>query len=196
MREVVFGYINQYKITDEGKLFTRVINGNRKEVVLGEEWKEKKATNSACDASGGKYLATVISLVKGKNKSVRIHRLVAEHFVDGFKEGLQVNHIDGNRLNNKATNLEWVTPRENIANAKSRGALNKTRLCGKIDESKILAIATMINTGIKNKEIAKFFNIDSSVVSKFKTRKRGVFQDFHDLIDPVKASINRSSISS
>jgi hypothetical protein len=96
MREVVFGYINQYKITDEGKLFTRVINGNRKEVVLGEEWKEKKATNSACDASGGKYLATVISLVKGKNKSVRIHRLVAEHFVDGFKEGLQVNHIDGN----------------------------------------------------------------------------------------------------
>lgn len=45
---------------------------------------------------------------------VRVHRLVAENFVDGEKLGLHVNHIDGNKNNNSAENLEWVTPRENV----------------------------------------------------------------------------------
>ena len=41
------------------------------------------------------------------------HKHVALVFCPGWKEGLQVNHKDGNKHNNRATNLEWVTASEN-----------------------------------------------------------------------------------
>lgn len=48
-----------------------------------------------------------------RRKRYFIHRLVAHVFVDGYFEGAQVNHIDMDRTNNCADNLEWVTPSEN-----------------------------------------------------------------------------------
>lgn len=50
-------------------------------------------------------------------KRMFIHRLVALHFVDGYKEGLVVNHKDGNKTNNCADNLEWVTRSKNDLHA-------------------------------------------------------------------------------
>lgn len=52
--------------------------------------------------------------IKGKNKSFKVHRQVALCFCEGWREGLQVNHKDGNKHNNRATNLEWVTASENV----------------------------------------------------------------------------------
>ena len=46
--------------------------------------------------------------------SFKIHRLVANHFVYNEFNLEQVNHIDGNKLNNHFSNLEWVSNRENI----------------------------------------------------------------------------------
>ena len=45
-----------------------------------------------------------------------VHRLVAEHFVEGYSDGKVVDHIDRNYLNNIASNLRWVTQRENCWN--------------------------------------------------------------------------------
>ena len=42
------------------------------------------------------------------------HKQVALAFCPDWKEGLQVNHKDGNKHNNRATNLEWVTASENV----------------------------------------------------------------------------------
>ena len=51
-----------------------------------------------------------VSLCKdGKRKHHTIHRLVAKAFCDGYEEGLVVNHIDEDKLNNTYTNLEWVS---------------------------------------------------------------------------------------
>ena len=45
-----------------------------------------------------------------------VHRMVAEAFL-GFRDGLDVNHLDGVKTNNSLTNLEWVTRSENHLHA-------------------------------------------------------------------------------
>jgi len=53
----------------------------------------------------------------GKPKFFRLHRLLAQTFLANPLNKLYVNHIDGNRQNNKLKNLEWVTGSENMLHA-------------------------------------------------------------------------------
>lgn len=69
--------------------------------------------------SGG-YLR--LSLMRaGKNKYVTVHRLVAEAFLPKVDGKTCVNHIDGNKANNRLDNLEWCTYSENIKHAIKTG---------------------------------------------------------------------------
>lgn len=71
------------------------------------------------------YLAAVIkSLISMNNKSFFIHRLVMKTFV-GSAEGRQVNHIDGNKTNNKLENLEYTTGTGNLLHAHATGLVKQ-----------------------------------------------------------------------
>jgi hypothetical protein len=54
---------------------------------------------------------------KIKQKVVKVHRIVAESFILNYNSKPCVNHIDGNKLNNRLDNLEWVTYAENSQHA-------------------------------------------------------------------------------
>lgn len=116
MRHVISEFPN-YEVSDEGKVFRtkdgyeltqRLKNKDRYKTV--ELWKDNKPHR--------RY----------------VHRLVALSFLKGFHPTLQVNHIDGNRMNNSISNLEWCTSDENIEHA-FRIGLN---LIAKLDEKDVL----------------------------------------------------------
>lgn len=74
--------------------------------------------------SGYVTISTKIGGRKGKTICFRIHRLVAEAFIDNPESKPYVNHIDSNRSNNQALNLEWVTAKENWHHGKKHGSIN------------------------------------------------------------------------
>lgn len=71
----------------------------------------------------------------GKRFTQSIHRLVAELYLTKVSDTLQVNHIDGNKQNNKVSNLEWCTASINIKHSYSLG-LNKPAIGKKLPSNK------------------------------------------------------------
>lgn len=61
---------------------------------------------------------------EGKQKNYFIHRLVAEAFIEKIQGKDWVNHKDGDKTNNKISNLEWVTQSENLIHAYDEGLKN------------------------------------------------------------------------
>jgi hypothetical protein len=57
----------------------------------------------------------------GERRTLKMHRLVAFAFIPYNPATNEVNHIDGCKSNNKVTNLEWVTPSQNIRHADKKG---------------------------------------------------------------------------
>jgi hypothetical protein len=65
---------------------------------------------------------------KGNRKSYPLHKLVSLAFIENGHNKPEVNHIDGNKLNNNVSNLEWVTRKENMQHAWDTGLFNLCRL--------------------------------------------------------------------
>lgn len=120
------------------------------------------------------YLRVGLSKNK-KQHHYFVHRLVAQTFIENFNNLEQVNHKDGNKLNNRVDNLEWVTLEDNISHSietglrKCKGSDNNY---SKLTEEEVVVIKKRILSEEETlTEIAKDFNISISVVSCIKLGK-------------------------
>lgn len=103
------GYDGLYKVSNLG----RIISCHRaKTKLLSLTNKNEKG-----------YLK--LTLCKnGKQKTYKVHRLVANAFLQNKNGCNELNHKDGNKLNNCVDNLEWITHKENIRHSYRTGLHN------------------------------------------------------------------------
>ena len=87
----------------------------------------KDTTNYILSQSSQQDYKFVSLIINGKQKRMRVHRMVALAFIDNPDNKPYVNHINGNRSDNNVENLEWVTPSENIQHAVDTGLFKSGR---------------------------------------------------------------------
>lgn len=91
----------------------------------------------------------------------RIHRLVAQHFIPNPNNYPEVNHIDGNKMNDRIDNLEWCTGSQNVKHAFKLGLMTrgKGEDCGKskLTNHQVLKIRELYSKGWTYVDIAKKF---------------------------------------
>lgn len=83
----------------------------------------KDSTNYILSQSVQEDYKFVSLFINGKQKRMRVHRLVAMAFLENPENKPYVNHINGNRGDNNIENLEWVTPSENTIHAVKTGLM-------------------------------------------------------------------------
>ena len=106
----------------------------------------------------------------GKTNSARVHRLVAETFIPNPNNYRDVNHIDGNKLNNNIDNLEWVSHSNNIRHSYKNGLQNNiTNRYGNyhvLTNIEIQEILELHSIGLIDKEIANKIGCSREIVSR------------------------------
>ena len=115
-------FITGYRISEDGTFAACLRSMNSGKTGSDRKWTAISGSNNRSDGDG--YLQVKIVGNYRGNKHTFIHRLVAEMFIPNPLGKLEVNHIDGNKTNNAAVNLEWVTHAENIIHADSTGLRN------------------------------------------------------------------------
>lgn len=161
--------LNKVKIID----ITKILNISRSTVMRIKSGQINYINKILCPILGNHgYL--YVNLFKDKCHSVRlVHDLVLVSFIGKRPEKMECRHLDGNRLNNKLSNLVWGTSSENTLDSVIHGTHvdNKGEKSGvaKLNNKKVWAIRKDKRS---HKEIAKEYDIHIDYVSKIKTKKQ------------------------
>lgn len=195
MSPVEFGHLNAYRVFSCGRIESRFLPGSSKYSDRLGDWKPKKQSFKKSDYTGAGYLTVGIKVSPKCFKIFYVHRIVATHFLSRRPEQDQVDHMDGNRLNNDVSNLRWATQAENMQNLKERGVSRRTRFSGRLSRENVLDIISLINQGVQNKIIAQIFGVDRSNISKLKNKHRGIYTELHYLVNPPTAQTEHEFIN-
>lgn len=143
-------YGRMYKVSNYGRII-----GARGEL------KQRLNRDGYCEVTVG---------ADDNRNSIRVHRIVAKLFVEGeTKDRNEVNHIDMNRANPRADNLEWVTHQENVKHSHKQGAYReigrgtKNPKC-KLTEDEVCKIREKFNQGKTQKELVLEFGVSRSTI--------------------------------
>lgn len=138
--------MNDYEITKDGEIYS--LKHNKRKPIKGY-----------IDKYGYRR---ILLYVNGKRKKYFVHRLVAEKYIDNPNNLPQVNHKDGNKLNNCVANLEWVTPKQNIQHAIKNG-FRKSNNTTKLNVKDVKNIKKLFSK-YSMKELANMYNVSLSCI--------------------------------
>lgn len=129
-----------------------------------KRYPEGKILSTQEDKDG--YFYTTLHLDNGKPKKEKIHRLVANAFIENKNKLPQVNHKNGQKFDNLYTNLEWASNVENQRHAWNSGLKVST-----LTTKDVSIIKALLSEGLSNKDIGINFTCDLSTISNIKTGK-------------------------
>jgi len=107
--------------------------------------------------------------VKGLARTLSVHRMVATAFINNPEFKKEVNHIDGDKTNNKVGNLEWCTSSENKYHAIRTGLLpiksGASSARAKLSDIEVDFLRYFVDKGFTQAEVADTFGLSKSVTS-------------------------------
>ncbi len=96
--DFIKGYEGLYRVSNMGRIYSK---RSRKMLTF----------NQKGDYTG--YIVLTLSNA-GIQKSFALHRVIGLAFVSGYSKGKHINHKNSIKTDNRAENLEWVTPSQNV----------------------------------------------------------------------------------
>jgi hypothetical protein len=120
----IIGYEGLYQVSNLGRvksLARTIYRGHNRPLPLKERILKQGCKDGYRQVNLANY---------GKIKTIRVHRLVAEAFIENTENKPFINHINGVRNNNKLNNLEWCTQSENLKHAYKIGNKKPIRMIG------------------------------------------------------------------
>jgi hypothetical protein len=157
------GYEGLYKVTEDGEVWSCKASKNNP----SGRWLTRSKI------SGG-YWGVSLYKYPGPSRCYGVHRIVAWAYVANLHNKPYVNHIDYNKTNNHYSNLEWVTPSENVlwsAKIGSQSRKGSTNGHYKYPAEVVKEAVNMRKNGSTRKEIQKKLGISSWVLSDYLSGK-------------------------
>ena len=135
-----------------GEVWKDVVGTNGKYMISnkGNVWSNKSNKFLKQQNNGYGYLRVEIYYSGGKRKKVLVHKLVAEHFIPIDNDKTYINHIDEDKSNNSALNLERCTFEYNINHGTRNKRMVETRMNSEIWRSS--RCISIIGINIKTKK--------------------------------------------
>ncbi len=147
--------------------------GRVRRVGGGKGTRSRKEMRPVIGGTNGGYYYVALCR-NGVKRKVAIHVLVAEAFIGPRPYKFVVHHKDGNRRNNRARNLAYITQRENIGHAVRMGQqpIGERHPNAKLRDVDVAAIRACILAGKSDNAIAAFFDISAEHVGKIGREER------------------------
>jgi hypothetical protein len=117
---------------------------------------------------------SVAPTINGRNVTKYVHELVAEAFLGPRPNGMSVNHIDGDKTNNRIENLEYVTHAENMAHAARAGLMvrGERHPNAKLSDSLVETIRVERAAGASVTGLALTYGVAPSTISQICSGQR------------------------
>jgi hypothetical protein len=170
----VEGYDASFSVSSLGNVRseTRSIPHRR----LGQAVHKGKPIVPTTKKSKSNKYAIVSFTKEGKGRTFQVHQLVAKTFLTNEKNLPHVNHIDGNGLNNRLDNLEWISPRDNVTHAYQSGLRRSMRgemsSSAKLTEKQVREIKKYLEEGaFSQRKLAEIYQVVPMVITQIKLRK-------------------------
>lgn len=157
--KTIEGYEGRYEVSNAGKV--RSLNYHRRGII--------KELKTSVDRYG--YSCITLPMGGNRNKHFTVHRLVAAAFLENPESKAEVNHKDGNKLNNHVSNLEWVTMQENQRHAWENGMKEGSRVTSSERGKSAATLERLSACNDKRRKRIVAYNMETGAETTYETQR-------------------------